>query len=126
MVDDATVHGRPGISSSSEILRVAPAVATALVLGIAFARLRAPLQTWIAFVAGSLSLADGAFHLSHVERAGAASGADVLGLVSALGGVAMLLAAVAIAYRPKPERPRLRRWAARAGVPAAAAAPTRR
>jgi hypothetical protein len=37
MVDDATVHGRPGISSFSEVLRVAPVVATALVLGLAFA-----------------------------------------------------------------------------------------
>lgn len=122
MVDDATVHGRPGISSFSEILRVAPVVATALMLGLAFARLRAPLQTWIAFVAGSLSLADGAFHLSHVERAGAASGDDLTGFASGLGGIAMLLAAAAIAARPKPTRSRARRCTVRALVPVAAAA----
>jgi hypothetical protein len=112
IADDATVHGRPGISTLDEIQRAAPAAAAALLLAVFFTRLRAPLQTWIAFVAGTLALADGAFHLSHVERAGAASGDDLTGFASGLGGVALVAASVALMLRPK-----LPRWRMRAAVP---------
>jgi alpha/beta superfamily hydrolase len=96
---------------------VAPG-AIALALAVGFHLLRPALQAWTAFVAGSIATADGAIHIDHWAEGGDLTWEDAVGLASGAGGLVLLALAIVISARPKTERRRVSRWAARLGFAA--------
>ena len=116
LLDDAFVNPPDGTSFSANLATIAAPLAIAVGLAIAFRRFRPGVQAWTAFVVGAVALADGGLHVDHIRRAGEVSADDLTGLVSGLGGVAMIALAVALVVRPKAARSFPRRWSLRVGA----------
>jgi uncharacterized protein len=116
LLTDAVFAPPAGTTFGANLATVAVPLAVAVGLALGFGRLRPGVQAWTAFVVGAVAFSDGALHLAHIRRAGAVSADDVTGLASGLGGLAMLVLAVAIVVRPKTPRPTTRRWLVRAAA----------
>ena len=102
-----------GASAWDGLGGIAVPAAVALGVAVGFHRLPAALQAWGALVIGSLAAGDGIIHIDHWRETGSPTTEDLLGLLSAVGGIVLLALAVVIALRPKPARPRLSRWGLR-------------
>jgi pimeloyl-ACP methyl ester carboxylesterase len=116
LVDDAFVDAPAGTSVGSNLATIAVPAALTVALALGAKRLRPGLRAWLALVAGSVAVADGGLHLAHAQKAGGLSGSDLTGLLSGFGGVALLIAGVALVVRPKAPRGWKRRWSIRFGA----------
>jgi uncharacterized protein len=119
LFDDAILSAPAGTSFGSNLATVAVPAVVAVALALIATRFRPGLRAWLAFVAGAA--ADGGLHIAHLQKAGGFSADDVTGLLSGLGGLALLVVAVATALRPKSGRGWRRRWALRVAAAAGAA-----
>jgi pimeloyl-ACP methyl ester carboxylesterase len=113
LVDDAFVDAPAGTSFGSNLATVAVPAVVAVALAIGAPRVRPGLRAWLAAVAGSVAVADAGLHLAHIQKAGGASADDVTGLLSGLGGAALLALALATVLRTKAARGWRRRWGIR-------------
>ena len=117
LLDIAAFDRRPGTSVHENLFLLAVPLTLGVATALLLPRLRPGVQAWLAFVAGSLAVVEGGLHVSHVRRPGAGvGGPDVTAFAAGLGGIALLVTALALAVRPKRQRSRSRRWLARAGA----------
>ena len=115
-LDDAFVHGGPGLGLGQHALAGAIAIGAAVAGVLAFASLRPGLRAALAFAFGGLAVVNGALHVLHVDEHGAAGG-DFSGAAAFAAGLVLLGLAAAIPWRHRGER--RRPWRARAiAVPA--------
>jgi uncharacterized protein len=113
LVDDALVDAPAGTSVGSNLATIAVPGVVAVALAVGARRLRPGLRGWLAIVAGSVAAADGGLHVAHAQKADGLSGSDLTGLLSGLGGVALLAVGMALVFRPKAPRAWRRRWGIR-------------
>ena len=111
-LDDAFVHRGAGLGVGQHALAAIIALAAAAAGVLAFPSLRPGLRAALAFTFGGLALVNGALHVSHIEKYGAAA-SDVTGALAAVAGIVLLGLAAAIPWRHRGERGG-RRWPARA------------
>jgi pimeloyl-ACP methyl ester carboxylesterase len=115
LLDDAVVDSPRGTSLGSNLATIAVPAAVAVVLAVLAPRARPGLRAWLALVAGAVAVADGGLHLVHA-RADGISADDATGLLSGLGGIALVALAAALVFRPKAARAWKRRWGIRAAA----------
>jgi hypothetical protein len=116
LLTDAVLAPPAGTTLGANLATIAVPLAVAVGLALGFGRLRPGVQAWTAFVVVAVALADGAMHFTHLRRSGSVSAEDVTGLLSGLGGLAMVVLAAALVLRPKAPRPAVRRWLLRAAA----------
>jgi uncharacterized protein len=122
VLDDAFWHREPGTSVTDHIARGLVPTALALLLVVAYPRLRAGARAAAALVAGSLMIVggvvDGARHVA-VDRL---AGDDVTAIIAAIAGTVLVAMGAAVLWRSRrlDERP-LRRYSRRALIAVVAA-----
>jgi fermentation-respiration switch protein FrsA (DUF1100 family) len=99
-LDDAFVHGGPGLGVGQHALAAAISVAAVVAGVLAFPSLRPGLRAALAFAFGGLALVNGGLHLGHVASDGPAAG-DVTGVLAAAAGAVLIGLAVAIPWRTR-------------------------
>jgi uncharacterized protein len=118
-LDDAFVHRGPGLGLGQHALAGAIALAAAVAGVLAFPSLRHGLRAALAFSFGGLAIVNGALHVIHIDKHGAA-GSDLTGVLAVAGGLVLVGLAIAIPWRHRGEgRWRGRGVAVPAGVLAA-------
>jgi dienelactone hydrolase len=123
IVDDGFVHPEPGTTAADHLLTAGLPLAVALVVALAYPRLRAGARACAALVCGGLAVAagsaDGIRHVA-VDRL---SGDDASAVLATLAGLALLIQGAVVLWRSRrPDEPRARRYARRAVVGAGALA----
>jgi hypothetical protein len=97
-LDDAFVHGGPGLGVGQHALAAAISVAAVVAGVLAFPSLRPGLRAALAFAFGGLALVNGGLHLGHIASDGPAGG-DITGVLAAAAGTVLIGLAVAIPWR---------------------------
>jgi len=101
-LDDAFVHRGPGLGLGQHALAGLIALLGAIAGIAAFPSLRPGLRAALAFAFGGLAVVNGALHVIHIQKHGAAGG-DLTGALAVAAGVVLLGLAVAIPIRNRGE-----------------------
>jgi uncharacterized protein len=113
-LDDAFLNRQPGVDLDQHALAAAVALIAGLAAAFAFPRLRPGLRSGTALVFGVFAIVNGALHLVHITKDGAAH-SDVTGVLALAAGVvlAVLGVAIPVVHRGEGAATRRRRWAHR-------------
>ena len=101
-LDDAFVHRGAGLGLGQHALAGLIALAACVAGVLAFPALRPGLRAALAFSFGGLAIVNGALHVIHIQKHGAA-GSDVTGALAVAGGIVLVGLAVAIPWRHRGE-----------------------
>ena len=113
-LDDAFLNRQPGVPATQHALAAGVALIAGLTAAFAFPRLRPGVRSGIALVFGVFAIVNGALHLVHITKDGAAY-SDVTGVLALAAGVILagLSIAIPLVHRGEGAATRRRRWAHR-------------